>query len=199
MAGFISHLFAFYTWAMIKLLTSHLPSPHPLYPQLTCCIISWNSSPVHHTLVSSACWTPYCHEPLGPKQQKLVFSQLWRPGPGSGSAGLCCLRRLWEGPSLDVPLPWRSPASGGSWCSVACGCLTADSASVFTVCSLLCVCVASLSVFLLWGGLWSDCPGPPEDSRTISACQDPYHVCKDPVLYRITAIRDYDLASSGGL
>lgn len=100
---------------------------------------------------------------------------------------------------MGGPLPWRSPASGDSWCSVACGCLTADSASVFTVCSLSCVCVASLSVFLLWGGLWSDCPGPPGDSRTISACQDPYHVCKDPVLYRITAIRDYDLASSGGL
>lgn len=113
MAGFISHLFAFYTWAMIKLLTSHLPSPHPLYPQLTCCIISWNSSPVHHTLVSSACWTLYCHEPLGPKQQKLVFSQLWRPGPGSGSAGLCCLWRLWEGPSLDVPQLLETP--GALW------------------------------------------------------------------------------------
>ena len=77
MAGFISHLVAFCTRAIIKLLTSHLPSPHPLYPQLTCCFISWNSSPVHHTLVSSACWTPYCHEPRGPKQQKLIFSQFW--------------------------------------------------------------------------------------------------------------------------
>ena len=116
MAGFISHLVAFCTRAIIKLLTSHLPSPHPLYPQLTCCFISWNSSPVHHTLVSSACWTPYCHEPRGPKQQKLIFSQLWRPGPGSRCQRGCVASGGYgRTPSLMFPSFWRLLVLCGLW------------------------------------------------------------------------------------
>lgn len=174
MASFISYPFAFYTWAIIKLLTSHLPSPHPLYTQLMCCFISWKSFPVHHTLVSYACWTPYCHKPGGLKQQKLIFSQLWR----SGSKSRCpwgCVTFGGYGriPSLTFPSFWWLLAFFGLWlhhCRL-CLCLHRTFPSV---------CVCHISVFLLWGGLWSDCPGPPGYCRTISACQDPNHVCKDP-------------------
>lgn len=141
MASFISYPFAFYTWAIIKLLTSHLPSPHPLYTQLMCCFISWKSFPVHHTLVSYACWTPYCHKPGGLKQQKLIFSQLWR----SGSKSRCpwgCVTFGGYGriPSLTFPSFWWLLAFFGLWlhhCRL-CLCLHRTFPSV-------CVCVTSLS------------------------------------------------------
>jgi len=115
MASFISHPFAFYTWAIIKLLRSHLPSLHPLYPQLMCCFISWKSSPVHHPLVSYACWTPYCHEPGGPKQQKLIFSRCGGRVRVKVSAALCYLQKLREDPFLDSPSFWRLLVPFGLW------------------------------------------------------------------------------------
>ena len=99
---------------------------------------------------------------------------LWRQGPGQGVGGAVLPPEVTGGSLLW--LPQLLVASGTLW-------LVAASLQTLPLSSghvPFHVCVTSLSVFLLWGGLWSDCPGPPGYSRIISACQDPYHVCKDP-------------------
>lgn len=100
-----------------------------------------------------------------------LLSQVWRPevrNQGVSRAPLP-LRALGENPS------WPLPASGGSWCSLASGCITPVSASVL-IC-LLCV---------LFCPLKSTChciEGPQENpgwfhfkipNLTLSA-KDPFH------------------------
>ena len=113
-----------------------------------------------------------CHQLGVLTQQKCAPSQSWRPDVQNQSVSRVTLPLKALGRILTL-----LPASGGSWHSLACGHITAESASVFTGSSFPCI-----PLFLLFCLLYGHTAGFRAHPISITSHLTPYIKCiyKDP-------------------